>query len=100
MRSSPTEQWRQLAGKRLVYPTISVDLRSIESSQVQPVMKDRPQSAVRKAQIVLLVVLLAQRNSGEGDVAEITDTDITRCSLWKPNRSIRTTAHHFLATRR
>ena len=63
------EQRLQPAGKHLVHPPVAGSKAGVEIREVEPVMKHGPQDAVGVAQVVRFVILAAQVDRGERDIA-------------------------------
>ena len=65
------EQGLQRVGEALVDPDVALVIVPVEAGEVDAIVKERPQRAVREAVVVLLVVLAREIRRGRGDAAAL-----------------------------
>ncbi len=70
------QQRRELARKELVDAAIDVEIAGVEIRQVDAIVEHRPQHAVAVALVVRVVVLAAQVDRGQRDIAGLLDMQL------------------------
>jgi hypothetical protein len=72
------DELRQRAGKAFVDAPVTLDGLRVDRCQIETIVKDGPQNAVGEAVVVVLAVLLAERQCRDADAVVMGDAHLCR----------------------